>query len=67
MIIRECSWDQHLHEGEEESKTGQREKLRGNAFLTKALADSMGTSGGKMAFPSHSKLGQEVQPGFFID
>lgn len=67
MFIRECSWDQYLCGGEEGSITAQREKLSCNAFLTKATADPVETSRGEMAFVSCSKLGQEGQPGFFID
>lgn len=54
-------------EREERSRIGQSGKLRNNEFLTKAPDDFMGTYGGKMAFLSHPKLGQELQPGFFID
>lgn len=67
IFIKECSWNQHLSETEERSRTGQRGELRNNIFLTKAPADFLGTCGGKVAFLSHLKLGQEVQPGFFID
>lgn len=42
MFIRKYSWDQALCKEEEESRNGQREKLRCNVFLKKASVDPWG-------------------------